>query len=323
MLWTDRDFITGADLITLDREVQDVASAEGIALDDPATGIIHRALEEAGDSIMKQQQAFGGYLSSQTVSSNHNNAVMNIGLPSVNHPRVLLNQVVVSGVIANQWTALKRWAAYWALVVFFRDASNRTLNDRYKDKAAGYKKELHTTYWDAVRSVGLPIVRQPFPCPGAVYEPLSGVWGDDNVPLVAGAGTATVAYDVAISWVDNTAYVSPALPGQAESACSDVVTMTPTPGNVLSVNIASLTPPTGAQHPSTVPMALVAYCKASGWNVYAGLTGGPLYLQNASPIPVGTHTFTFPGDPLVTGHVATTGQFADFFFTFQNVLQRA
>src|SRR5262249_56645057 len=98
MLWTDSDFITSADLVSLDGEVQAVASAEDIPLDNTATttGIIHRGIEEAGDRLMKYMQIFGGYLNSGSVSANHYAAVMNLGQPSVNRSKILLTQVVVT-----------------------------------------------------------------------------------------------------------------------------------------------------------------------------------------------------------------------------------
>src|SRR5262245_7018375 len=122
VLWTDADFITTADLATLDQEVADVATAEGITLEDAnGNGSIHRAIEEAGDTIMRYMQVFGGYLNTGTVSSNHYAAVMNIGLPSVHRSKILLTQVVVSSLFKNSWTPLKRWEAYWTLMAFYRD----------------------------------------------------------------------------------------------------------------------------------------------------------------------------------------------------------
>lgn len=339
-LWTDIDFVTSADLITLDAEVASVAAVSGITLDDPNAGLIHRALEEAGDSLLKYQQVFGGYLSNQNVSGNHYNAVMNVGLPAINRSRILLNQVVPTSWTTLQWSAVKRWVAYWALHVFFRDAANRTLKDRYADKSTRYRKDVNTTYWDSVRAIGLPIVRQPLPMPGALYEPaVGGTWDENNVTTVAGAGTdATNAYDFAITWVDLTNYFGPYQKGNCESAPSEIVTMTlPSTGNVFNVSITSLLAPNGVQHPSTLPLAVVPYGVAKGWNVYAGKTGGPLYLQNATPLLTGitqgsaqagapataVTSFTFPADPLLSGPTADTGQFPDLYFTFQNVMQRA
>jgi hypothetical protein len=82
-------------------------------------------------------------------------------------------------------------------------------------------------------------------------------------------------------------------------------------GNVAVVSIASLVAPTGAQPLGSIPFAIVEYMRATGWNVYAGVAGGPLYLQNSSPLPIATKTFTFPSDPLTNTSVVGPGQYAE------------
>lgn len=327
MLWTDGDFVTSQDLITLDSEVQDVASAETITLDDPVTGnsVIHRAIEEAGDRLMKYMQIFGGYLNSGSVSANHYAAVMNLGQPSVNRSKILRGQIVVTDLSPYTWNVVKRWVAYWSLHVFFRDVANRTLKDRYRDKEERYSKESNTIHWDALRAAGIPTVRMPFPCPGAAWEPNAGLWSASNVTQVTGAGTQNGSYDVAVTWVDLMPgyYVSPTNNGNAESHPSASQTLALTSGNVIRVNIASLIPPNGSQHPATVPYAVVQYHAAGGWNVYAGVSGGPLYLQNSTPIPVGTKTYTLTGDPLASGSTLGQGQYADLYYSVPTgILQR-
>ena len=250
---------------------------------------------------------------------------MNVGLPAVNRQRVLINQVVVSHYSGQDvlWSPLKTWCAYYTLGLFFRDAANRTLKDRYKEKQQRYQKDARSIYFEPLKSQGLPITRQPLPCPGAIYEPaVTGTFGANNVTLVTGSGTSTDDWDVAVTWVDQRYYMNPGQKVNAESAPSQRVTVTATAGNVLRLSIAGLTAPNGSQHPSTVPLSVTAYGQASGWNVYAGSKGGTLYLQNASPIPVGTQTYTLAGDPLVTGNAADAGQYADLYFTFQNIVQR-
>jgi hypothetical protein len=317
MLWTDTDFINAADLITLDSEVQEVASAENIQLDDltNGNGVIHRAIEEAADTILKHLQVFGGYLSSGAVSSNHYAAVMNIGLPAVNRSKILMGQVVVTGLMPRSWTALKRWTAYWALTVFYRDAANRTNNDRYRTKSENYRKQVHGMYWEAVRSTGIPVVRNPLPCPGALYELNAGTWGASNVSVVSGAGGVPGDWDVAITYVDGTKTVN------NESAASAVRTVTVTTGNTIRVSLAGLTPPTGKQPAATIPMALVEYCKATGWNVYAAPTGEPLVLQNVSLLDINSTTYTM-GAPVTTGTQVGTGQFAELYLSFSTMIQR-
>jgi hypothetical protein len=319
VLWTDRDFVSSNDLITLDAEVQSVASAEEITLDDPSggAGIIHRAIEEAGDKLFKYLQLFGGYLNSGTVSANHYAAVMNVGLPSVNRSKILMGQIVVSSLDGVSWPPVKRWVAYWALHAFFRDAANRTLKDRYATKEERYRAEANGAHWDALRTLGVPIVTQPLPCPAAVWEPNTGNWGDGNVSQVAGSGTVEGSYDVVVTWVDQ----DPGLYGSntgtgsfvnnAESAPSVPATIALVAGNVAVVDIASLVAPTGAQPLGSIPFAIVEYMRATGWNVYAGPSGGPLCLQTPTPIPIATKSFTFPGDPLTGTALVGPGQYAE------------
>lgn len=310
MLWTDAQFISAEDLTSLDNEVSAVATAEGITLD----GTISRAVEEAGDALLKHMQEFGGaWLGDGGVTANHFAALMNTGLRQAVRARVLLNQVVVSGPVPNRWTPLKRWAVYWALMLFYRDAANRTQNDRYDDKAVRYRKDLHGQYWSAVRDTGLPIVRNPLPCPGALYEPDAGTWTQDAVTTVAGAGTVAGDYEVAVSWVESGR-------SNGESNPSARLTVSLAEGQVLRVNIGSLMPPTGAQPACTRAQAQVSYGRATHWKVYAGPAGGVLRLQAESLVTLPTYTFS--GDPATDTAPIGTGQYPDTFMAFQQWNQR-
>ncbi|WP_321471144.1 hypothetical protein [uncultured Paludibaculum sp.] len=317
MLWTDADFVTADDLTSMDNEVLAVAAAENIVLDGSSgNGVINRATEEAGDSLLKHMREFGGALYGDgSVSPNHYAAIMNTGSPQAVRSRVLLSQIVVSGPVQKRWTPLKRWVVYWALMMFYRDAANRTQNDRYADKANAYRIALHGSYWAAAREAGLPIVRNPLPCPGAVYEPESGIWGPGNVSVVSGAGTVSGPVDVAITYVD-------ASRENGESYPSARVTVDLQPGTVLKVDISSLTPPTGKQPASTRAQAIVPYATATHWRVYAGESGGPLYQQEGLPLDIGTLSYTFTGDPLTGGVAAGTGQYPELYQAFQNWNQR-
>lgn len=314
MLWTDADFISADDLVSLDAEVKDVASVESITLEGD-NGIIHRAIEEAGDTILKHMQVWGASLvGAGGVTSNHWAAVMNTGLDAVHQSKVLLTQVVVSSLFGKSWSAVKRWAAYWALMAFYRDAANRTNNDRYRVKQETYHGQLHNTYWEAVRSTGLPVAIRPLPCPGALYELNAGTWGNGNVSAVDGPGVGG-SYDVVVTWADS-------LQTNGESGPSARATATLEAGKVAQVDIGTLLPPTGAQPRATVPLAVVTYGRATHWNVYAGPSGGVLRLQNAAPIPVGTQTYTLTGDPALTTPAVGTGQYPEQYLHFTTPVRR-
>lgn len=316
MLWTDGDFITANELIALDAEVGDVSTAEVITLLGP-TGIIHKAIEEAGDSLMKYAQQFGGAVYNGAVSSNHYAAVMNVGLPAVNRAKYLPVQIVVTGLYQNTTSELKKWAQYWALQVFYRDASNRTLNDRYRIKAASYNDMLHKRYWEAVRAKGIPLVNTPLPCPGAIYDINPGSWGNNNLSTVANsAGSLVGSVSAVVTWFNGTVNTN------NESNPSACATVTISSGQVLSVSIAGLNPPMGQQPPSTMTLSSITYGTTTGWNLYVSVNGGPLVLQNSSPIPVATQSYTLLGNPLTSGPVAGTGQWPDQYASLANVIQR-
>jgi hypothetical protein len=145
------------------------------------------------------------------------------------------------------------------------------------------------------------------------------------VTTAAGAGTNTSDdFDIAITWVDLTRYKSQAQKGNCESAPSAPVTAKlPATGNVFVVSIAGLNPPVSGQPASTLPLCVVPYGNAAAWNVYVGKKGCPLYLQNSEPIPLATASYALSGDPVLSGYTADEGQFAEQYYSFQNIVQRA
>jgi hypothetical protein len=152
--------------------------------------------------------------------------------------------------------------------------------------------------------------------PGAYFERNSGSWSSANVTTVPGPGTldTPVACDVLITYCDMSQanlYVDASRTNNAESDGSDTINVSMTAGNVLSVDISTLNPPSGAQHPSQMMVVVVSPLKATHWNVYVGMTGGVLYLQNMAPIPVSTKSYTLAGDPVLSGYTFNGGQYPD------------
>lgn len=122
--------------------------------------------------------------------------------------------------------------------------------------------------------------------------------------LVAGTNAnATTLYDVAVTWVEQTRYLSPKTKGNSESAPSARATgISVTTANVLHVDISVLNPPNGLNPlNSALGQGLVIPGIASGWNVYVGAQGGTLFLQNATPIAIGTTGYTLAGAPVLSG----------------------
>jgi hypothetical protein len=327
MLWTDAYFINTADLTSVDPEVSDVASAnQEVIVIDGATGIVQRAIESAGQELIAQMQRFGGYLSSGLVSANHLAAVFNVGGPGVNRTRVLLSQIVAYD---PYFPLVKTWMTYKTLEKFYHAAFSRTLNDRYEKKMRQYSLDVRMEHWPNLKNIGLPVVYRPMPAPGAVNERIPGLtllqsalWSASNVSQAVRAGTTGGVFDVAVTWVDQSFYLNPSVKANAEGYHSAAQTITVTAGNSVTVNIASLRPPTTSSDPASLSQAITTSLNASGWNVYVGATGGTLWLQNAQPIPIATQSYQLAADPVLSGNPADFGQYADAYFTMQDILQR-
>lgn len=325
MQWTDKVFVTVSDLLRIDSEVQLVATAEGITLTGN-NGALFGAVEEAASELQKLVISFGGYLGSGDVTPNHLAAVLNVGLGNAIRQKATLSQVCVSGDVPGSSNWIKQWACFWALNCFYRDAFNRTVKDRYEGKMRYYKSELQRRITPTIYALGLPVVLRPLARPAATFERDSGTWDSTNVTAVAGAGTITGSRDVVITYVDmsdSTLYISPTVRNNSESEPADRITLTITTGNVVSVDISSLDPPTGVQHPSQILVCVVSPLRATHWNVYVGAVDGTLYLQNTDPIPIATKTYTLAANPATSGPTAGIGQYASRRLSLVPTRQRA
>lgn len=311
MLFTDDDVLSTADLVALDAEVTDVAAAEDLVVEGDG-GILRQAWQECANELLGRMEAFGGEL----VFTGGGRGSMG-GTRS----RVYLTQIVATDAYARKLSALQRWMLYQALVLFYRAATNRTVNDRHALKLAQYAADAKQ-HWKALWRRGLPVVAEPLPCPGALHEWGAGDWDGAAVTGVAGGGAPEATYTLAVTWVDESRYQSPAAKGNAESAGSRVLAYTLPANELLRVSIAGLRPPDGAPAARTPADGAFRTLSATGWNLYVGAAEGPLYLQNASPVPVGTADYTLPAAPVLAGAMLDPGQVPDVNFTFQNVLQR-
>ena len=328
MLWTDSIFVQSSDLMVIDPEVSDVAAVEGITVDGP-DGLCAETISECLSEVMLILQRFGGYLSSGLVSANHLAAVMNVGGPGVNRTRLIPSQIVVRQTGIPQVDTLRRWVTYRCLYNFYRAAASRTTDERFRSKRDDYLHDVKRRYKPLMLGNGMPMVFRPFSCPGAVLERNTGTWSSGNVTAASHSGTTGGTFDVAITWVDQTFYAGPQyggalnLKGNAESCPSARITETVSSNYVLSVNLSGLVPPSANQDPATLNMALATSLNAGSFNVYVGLQGGPLYLQNAFPVPVSTGVYTLAGDPVLSGYQADDGQYPDSYYTInQDILQR-
>jgi hypothetical protein len=342
MLFNDYDPVCGLDLQVIDPEVLAVAAVENIVVDGPAS-ITRETVESCGHDIMARFQNFSGYLLSPGVNLNHQAAVMNILTTAISRPRMRLNQVVVMEPDPSL-CMMHRWVKFRVLKEIYAAAFRRFNKsaDRYQAKRDAWDEEA-TKCWRRIESQGVSVVLIPLPVPGAVREFNVGTFTQSNVSM-GGSGSADPGaqqYIVAITWTGSQpygqGYQNPLTKNNSESGWSAIISVNSTVGQVISVSIANLTPPNNASFPAIGTAAgLYTVMSATGWNIYVGQspvglgaapTGQPsintLWLQNSTPIPIGTTSFTLPNAPIGNTYPLQPGQTPDFAFSCMNVLQRA
>jgi hypothetical protein len=310
-----------ADLIQIDGETAAVAAAEAITAEG-AGSIIRQTWAEAKDEILRAQQMFNTWYGAASSAGGGAWAVLGTSYTAASIARVKPSQIVAGSPYANDSSAVHTWLAYLALRNFYRTAANRKVKDRYDQKFQRYTAEA-ARVWGALRANGLPVVFRPLEAPGALHAVNAGTWSAANLSAVAGGSGADTAVDVAATWVDQSAYLSPAVKGNAESGPSATATFTVPASNLLQVSIAGLNPPAGVAEPVGIADGMVVPLNATGWNVYAGVAGGALTLQNAVPVPVATKTWTAAGALTANGAGLGGGQYADRNLFFQRTINRA
>lgn len=155
-------------------------------------------------------------------------------------------RIEVSNVVVTD--PLRQWHALKTLAVFYRDAYNNQLNDRYSGKWKEYEvlaKESAKNYLQ----IGVGLVF------GGIAKGIA-----PTLTAVPGPGPAATYY-AAVSWVNQA--------GQT-GAASDVSQLTALTGQQLQVSAGS------------------APSNATGWNAYVGLTPSATSLQNSNPIAIGS-----------------------------------
>jgi hypothetical protein len=336
MLLTDSDIIGVSDLSRLDSEVVPVAATASppITVDGPGS-VCENAWSECASKVLASMQSYVSYPAQTGMPASHMAAVTNVGIPARTQPRVRLNQIVAGDPNYSVSQApFQTWMIYHALAMFYRDASARMQKDRYKDKYERYER-VSEAKWRTLRNNGLPMVYQPMEAPGAKHAFRAGPWAAANVTASAGGtNAATQQVLVAITWYDATKYTSRLNPPygdldpqhNAESAGSAQLSFVIPVDGLLTVNIASLSPPTGNPDPVGLSAGTWTPLNASNWNIYVGQVPAAnvpatLYLQQEG-IPIGTQQFTLAADPIYSGPVLTLGQYPDLNLVFLNVAMR-
>ena len=322
-LWIDGEFIFEEDLQSIDGEALDIADAESITLSG-SQGILIQATQEAGFELLTEMvPAFQSYILPPGVTWQHQVAVWNTGLQqNQNSSRIQLAQVVVSGPFTNQWSILKRWVVYRALLQLYRSAAERKINDRYQAKFDRLATDVTNRMTPMLLNYGIPIVTNPLPRPGAKYFPNSGTFTSANVTAISGGSNPQTQYVVAVTYTGS-GYVTQTTTGiDAESAPSDLITFTLPLNDLLQVDISTLVPPTSTQPTILWPESRFSPMAATGWNVYVGLTTGPMFLQTATPNPIATTTYAFAAAPVLSGKTMGQGQKPDALMTVQRTIFR-
>jgi hypothetical protein len=166
------------------------------------------------------------------------------GAPSDPHAATR-RMIGVSDVVVTR--QMKRWHAVHTLEVFYRDAFNNQLNNRYQAKVSEYHElsvdARNKTYQSGVGLVLIPIPRARMP----IFS------------YVAGLIPETIYY-AQVSWVSAS--------GQAGDPSE--VTTYDSPAGSLPV-VTAVNPPAAA----------------TGFNVYIGLAPNTVMLQNSMPVALG------------------------------------
>lgn len=327
MLFTDSDIVTAAMLRQIDSELDSVAMAtkSGIKIDGPGS-VCEQAWREGAQRITAAQQLYNTYLCAPGVSGGHSAAVQNVGIPPRSQPRLRLNQIVAHDFdYGASLSSLQIWLSYTALWMFFRDASARLGKDRYEEKFERYRSEAER-HWRELRACGLPMVDAPMEAPGAKHGFQAGIWSSDNVTGTTGGTDAMQSLLVAVTWTDSSRYFGPTNTGNGESGPSAQIPFELPASQRLSVSIAGLNPPTGAQDRVGTASGVWVPLKATNWNIYVGAkptNDNPpvLYLQQQG-IPLATTSFTFSAPPVLSGPPLMQGQWADRNLVFQNLVGR-
>lgn len=276
-LLTDSDVVTLAHLAAVDPELATVADSEAISV----PSILAQSWTDAAAELRACTESF-------------ESAAGNVYGPT--------------SVIVEESSPLVRWLIAKAVETFYRAASNRRTSDRYTEKLERAESETARA-WRALYVTSIPLQSNPLSAPGAVHEIGSGgAW--NGASTTAGGTGGDITRVVAITWTGAN-YESADEPNNAESGPSAAVTIAIPDNHFLRVSISGVNAPGSIEIPRGVPDSLQPRMDATGWNVYVGSVGGPLYLQNVTPHALTTTTVTFAADPVLSGSLLFSGQTPD------------
>lgn len=329
MLFTDADtFVSPDDLTLHDPSINDTIDTVN-SYNPNATPItlqssIDAALNFCGNELQARLVTFGDNYSAVRPGVALQSAIVTWGTRTGSRlPFIRLNQIVVTSRYANSSSPIQDWVAYYSIYKTYErlagniNAANNTNRDLFLQKRNKYKHVIEEDLFPILMRIGVQTIRLPLDCPGAVKIPYTGSWGVTNATTASHSGPTGGTFDIAITYVDQSQsnrYQGPNQVNNFESHPSAIISgLTVLANNVISVSITSLNPPNG-QIPE--PMRYANYAgmtsQATGWNLYIGLTGETLYLQNPiAPYPISTKVITLTADPVISGYPMGFGQRGD------------
>jgi hypothetical protein len=176
---------------------------------------------------------------------------------------------------------MRQWHIYKTLALVYQDAYNNQLNDRYQGKWQEYE-QLAKSSEQTCFQLGVGLVADP-----VAKAPMP------TLSSVTGPGSGALLY-VAVTWLNASSQ---------EGAPSEFAQLQTVDGQELVVTIG------GA--PQNV----------TSWNVYVGSSPNSAALQNASPIAIGTSSWTMTSGPN-PGGAPGDGQRPNWFIVDHRVIER-
>ena len=177
---------------------------------------------------------------------------------------------------------IRLWHAHETLVLVYRDAYFNQLNDRYQAKWNEYRSMAKWAKNKLIET-GVGIVTHPV---ARAVEP--------SVVSTAAAESGGTFY-ISVSFVNAT---------REEGASSAVATINTLDGT--APEIRPISPPDNAV----------------AWNLYVGTAPDALFLQNSSPLDLGTEAVFYPSTAIAAGPLAGCGQAPTFRKELPRLLQR-
>ncbi len=317
MLFTDRIFVTVADMAFYHGKAQNVATDAGIKLTGSG-GLIERTIHECGAILLSRLHSYTGSIVGPGASGAHMAVVLNVG-GSSGSQRLKLAQIVLEHKDIGI-SPVKDWVAAVCVRNLFRGAIGRGQDDtRFHNLFLMNNNEARQRLTN-LATYRLQAVNSPLLAPAATGIPGTGSIVAANISTTAADGTWPAgSYFVAVTLVSED-YVSPTDKNNSESASHLALTKTVVLNDSLTVDISNLVPnPSGESLP--VSFRNMPKRTADRWMIYASTNEDELRLQ-AGPTALTTTSLRVPAFD-AAGAILDSGQYGEGFVPIPNRFSRA